>query len=73
LHDVGIHSTDHKNQQARWEGSFFSMMFLYLAGAILWLVYGLLLHAGAVIWAHGITFAVVLVALVLKVTHPGRG
>jgi MtN3 and saliva related transmembrane protein len=48
----------------------YPMLFLYLIGVILWLVYGLLLHAVAVIWANAATTFLVAVALVLKVTHP---
>jgi MtN3 and saliva related transmembrane protein len=48
----------------------YPMLFLYLTGVLLWLVYGLLLHAAAVIWANGATSFLVAVALVLKVIHP---
>jgi len=50
----------------------FSMLFIYLAGVLLWLVYGLLLHAAAVIWANAVSSFLVSVALVLKLTHPTR-
>jgi MtN3 and saliva related transmembrane protein len=50
----------------------FPMLFLYLAGVLLWLIYGLLLHAAAVIWANAATSFLVAVALVLKATHPTR-
>jgi MtN3 and saliva related transmembrane protein len=33
----------------------YPMLFLYLTGILLWLVYGLLLHAAAVIWANAVT------------------
>jgi len=33
----------------------YPMLFLYLTGVVLWLVYGLLLHAAAIIWANSIT------------------
>jgi hypothetical protein len=46
------------------------MLVLYLAGILLWLVYGLLLHAAAVIWANVATSLLVAAALVLKATHP---
>ena len=42
------------------------MLFIYLAGVLLWLVYGLLLHAPAVIWANAVSSFLVSVALVLK-------
>ena len=48
----------------------YPMLILYLAGILLWLVYGLLLHAAAVIWANVATSLLVAVALVLKATHP---
>lgn len=50
----------------------FSMLFIYLAGVLLWLVYGLLLHAAAVIWANAVSSFLVSVAVVLKLTHPSR-
>jgi MtN3 and saliva related transmembrane protein len=49
----------------------YPMLFLYLTGVVLWLVYGLLLHAAAVIWANAATTLLVMVALLLKATHPG--
>jgi MtN3 and saliva related transmembrane protein len=48
----------------------FYMLFIYLAGSLLWLVYGLLLHAAAVIWANAATSVLVTIALVLKITWP---
>jgi MtN3 and saliva related transmembrane protein len=51
----------------------YSMLLLYLTGVLLWLVYGLLLHAAAVIWANTFTSFLVIVALVLKWTYSGHG
>lgn len=48
----------------------YPMLVLYLTGILLWLVYGLLLHAAAVIWANVATSLLVAIALVLKATHP---
>jgi MtN3 and saliva related transmembrane protein len=48
----------------------FSMLLIYLTGVLLWLMYGMLLHAAAVIWANAATSLLVAVALVLKVTLP---
>lgn len=48
----------------------YPMLFLYLTGILLWLVYGLLLHAAAVIWANAVTALLVAVALILKALHP---
>jgi MtN3 and saliva related transmembrane protein len=48
----------------------FSMLFIYLTGVLLWLIYGLLLHAAAVIWANAATSFLVAVALALKMTRP---
>ena len=50
----------------------YPMLFLYLTGIVLWLVYGLLIHAAAVIWANAATSFLIAVALVLKATHPHR-
>ena len=46
------------------------MLFIYLTGVLLWLIYGLLLHAAAVIWANAATSFLVAVALALKMTRP---
>ncbi len=48
----------------------YPMLFLYLIGILLWLVYGLLLHAAAVIWANAVTALLVAAALILKAIHP---
>jgi MtN3 and saliva related transmembrane protein len=48
------------------------MLFVYLTGTLLWLAYGLLLHASAVIWTNGITTCLVIVAIVLKASHPAK-
>jgi MtN3 and saliva related transmembrane protein len=50
----------------------YPMLFLYLTGIVLWLIYGLMIHAAAVIWANAATTFLVAVALVLKSTHPSR-
>ncbi|MDR3721217.1 MAG: PQ-loop domain-containing transporter [Candidatus Acidoferrales bacterium] len=47
----------------------YPMLFLYLTGILLWLVYGLILHAAAIIWANAATALLVAIALVLKATH----
>jgi MtN3 and saliva related transmembrane protein len=48
----------------------YPMLCLYLTGILLWLAYGVMIHAAAVIWANAATALLVLVALVLKATHP---
>lgn len=50
----------------------YAMLSFYLTGILLWLAYGLLLHAAAVIWANAATAFLVAVAIVLKATHPSR-
>jgi len=50
----------------------YPMLFLYLTGIILWLVYGLMIHAAAVIWANAATALLIAVALILKAAHPVR-
>jgi MtN3 and saliva related transmembrane protein len=47
----------------------YPMLFLYLTGILLWLAYGLMLHAAAIIWANAATALLVAIALVLKATH----
>jgi 5'-nucleotidase len=50
----------------------YSMLFLYLAGVLLWLVYGVQIHAAAVIWANALAGVLVLVSIVLKASPPAR-
>jgi MtN3 and saliva related transmembrane protein len=47
----------------------YPMLALYLTGVVLWLVYGLMLHAAAVIWANAAATILVSVAIILKATH----
>ena len=50
----------------------YPMLALYLTGTLLWFIYGLMLHAAAVILANAATFVLVFVAVVLKAAHrPG--
>jgi MtN3 and saliva related transmembrane protein len=50
----------------------YPMLFLYLCGTVLWLAYGILLHAAAVVWANAITAILVTLAIALKMTYPPR-
>jgi MtN3 and saliva related transmembrane protein len=50
----------------------YPMLFLYLTGILLWLAYGLILHAAAIIWANAATAFLVGIAIVLKASHPRR-
>jgi MtN3 and saliva related transmembrane protein len=50
----------------------YPMLFLYLTGILLWLAYGLMLHAAAIIWANAATALLVGIAIVLKASHPRR-
>jgi 5'(3')-deoxyribonucleotidase/uncharacterized protein with PQ loop repeat len=45
-----------------------SMLVVYLVGVLLWLIYGLMFHARAVIWANVVATILVSIALVLKLT-----
>jgi MtN3 and saliva related transmembrane protein len=47
----------------------YPMLFLYLIGVLLWLAYGVFLHAGAVIWANGLTSLLIIIALALKASY----
>jgi MtN3 and saliva related transmembrane protein len=49
----------------------YSMLFLYLIGNLLWLLYGILLRATAITWANSITALLVVIALVLKIKCAG--
>src|SRR5262245_23592063 len=46
----------------------YPMLVLYLVGVILWLVYGLMIHAAAVIWANALGVLFVTICIVLKAT-----
>jgi 5'(3')-deoxyribonucleotidase/uncharacterized protein with PQ loop repeat len=50
----------------------YSMLFLYLTGVLLWLVYGVRVHAVAVVWANALAGALVLVSIALKANPPNR-
>ena len=50
----------------------YSMLFLYLTGVVLWLAYGIRIHAVAMIWANALSTALVLVSIVLKANPPAR-
>src|SRR5258708_34193392 len=50
----------------------YPMLFLYLAGVLLWLTYGVRVHAAAVVWANALTGVLVLVSIVLKANPPAR-
>jgi 5'-nucleotidase len=50
----------------------YSMLFLYLAGVLLWLVYGVRVHAVAVVWANALATVLVLASIVLKANPPKR-
>jgi MtN3 and saliva related transmembrane protein len=50
----------------------YSMLFLYLTGVLLWLVYGVRIQAVAVIWANGLSVLLVLVSILLKANPPAR-
>src|ERR1700687_3686228 len=50
----------------------YPMLFLYLAGVLLWLIYGVQVHAAAVVWANALTGVLVLVSIVLKANPSAR-
>src|SRR5580765_7285342 len=50
----------------------YPMLFVYLFGMLLWLVYGLLFHAQAVIWANMVGIILVGTCLILKATWTGE-
>jgi 5'(3')-deoxyribonucleotidase/uncharacterized protein with PQ loop repeat len=49
-----------------------SMLILYLTGVLLWLAYGIRVHAVAVVWANALAAVLVLVTLVLKANPPAK-
>jgi 5'-nucleotidase len=50
----------------------YPMLFLYLVGVLLWLVYGIQVHAAAVVWANALTGVLVLASIVLKANPPAK-
>ena len=48
------------------------MLFLYLTGVLLWLAYGIRVHAVAVIWANALAAVLVLISIVLKANPPNE-
>jgi 5'(3')-deoxyribonucleotidase/uncharacterized protein with PQ loop repeat len=50
----------------------YPMLFLYLGGVLLWLVYGIQVHAAAVVWANALTGILVLISIVLKANPPAK-
>ena len=50
----------------------YQMLFLYLSGVLLWLVYGIRVHAVAVIWANALSVVMVLISIILKANPPAR-
>ncbi|MBS1853416.1 MAG: PQ-loop repeat-containing protein [Acidobacteria bacterium] len=50
----------------------YPMLFIYLLGILLWLIYGLSIHAAAVIVANAVSSVLVLVAIIAKATLPER-
>lgn len=51
----------------------YPMLFVYLTGILLWLLYGVMRHDAAIIWANGATAFLVFVAIVLKASHRRAG
>ena len=50
----------------------YQMLFLYLTGVLLWLVYGIRVHAVAVIWANALACLMVLISIILKANPPAK-
>ncbi len=50
----------------------YPMLFLYLTGVMLWLVYGIRVHAAAVVWANALSAVLVLLSIALKANPPAK-
>jgi len=50
----------------------YQMLFLYLTGVVLWLIYGIQVHAVAVIWANALAALMVLISIILKANPPAK-
>lgn len=53
-------------------GLSYAMLFLYFTGVLLWFIYGIGIHAAAMMWANGMAVVLVLIAIVLKAHPPNR-
>ena len=53
-------------------GLSYAMLFLYLTGVLLWLAYGIRIHAVAMMWANGVAAVLVLISIVLKANPPAE-
>ena len=51
-------------------GLSYAMLLLYLTGVLLWLAYGIRIHAVAMMWANGVAAVLVLISIVLKANPP---
>ena len=51
-------------------GLSYAMLLLYLTGVLLWLAYGIRIHAAAMMWANGVAAVLVLISIVLKANPP---
>ena len=50
----------------------YPMLILYLTGVLLWLIYGSVIHATAVIWANAIATLLITICIVLKANPPAK-
>lgn len=50
----------------------YAMLAVYFVGVAFWLVYGLMIHAAAVIWANASSVLLVAIAILLKATYASR-
>jgi MtN3 and saliva related transmembrane protein len=49
----------------------YAMLCVYLLGLVLWLAYGLILHAAAIIVANAVSIVLVVAAIIMKATIAG--
>ena len=49
----------------------YAMLCVYLLGLVLWLTYGLILHAAAIIVANAVSIVLVMAAILMKATIAG--
>jgi 5'(3')-deoxyribonucleotidase/uncharacterized protein with PQ loop repeat len=50
----------------------YPMLFMFLVGVMLWLVYGLMIQSREIIWANATCAILVAIAIGMKATHPSR-
>lgn len=67
MHHLLVYSSNSKNQKLHGGASLsYVMLSVYLVGSGLWLIYGVVLHASAIIVANAVSIVLVATAILMK-------